>query len=141
MEDGIWISKDAYVDQSARVISPSFIGPRCVIQPGATIGPFASIERDCVIDCGTTITRSSILPRTCLAPGLLIEESVVNGVQLENLGWNVRLNLAPARLARSISARGRFARRERRDGSFDHTVTNTSGRSGAAMPAWVRVSL
>lgn len=141
IRDGVWIADDAKVDESVRIVGPAFIGPRSVIRSGATIGPFTSVEPDCVIDGGTTITKSSVLPGTYLAPGILVEESVVSGKYLEDLRWGVHVDLAPARLARRISARSRWAHKLRStpsEVSQDYVPSHST--SGGA-PSWVRVNL
>ena len=145
IRDQVWIGEDVVLDDSVRIVGPAYIGPRTVVCPGATIGPFTSVEQDCVIGHGTAIERSSVLPSTDLAPGLSIQQSLVDGSCLENLRWQTVVDLAPAGLARRIShtafsggvARARSAAKR----------ANTSDRNQAAgskpsNPAsWVRVQL
>jgi hypothetical protein len=100
--DQVWVAEDAVVDPSARILGPAYIGERVVIHSGATIGPFSSVEHDCTIDCGTTVERSSVLPYTHLGMGLLVQHSLVNGNQLEHLGWQAIVDLAPAGLGRKM---------------------------------------
>ena len=143
VRDQVWIAPNAILDSSVRIIGPAYIGPRTTVRAGATIGPISSIEHDCVVDCGTTVERSSILPRTYLAPGLLIQESLVNGNRLEHLTWQTVVDLAPAGLARRIprstsANRNDFAMRS----SHGSTEWKTNLPAPAAsVPHWMQVNL
>ena len=98
----VWVGEGAEIADSVRFVGPAYIGARTRILSGATIGPFASVENDCVVDCGTAIEHSTVLPHTYLAPGLLIRDSVVNGGYLEHLRWSAVADLHPGRLGRKI---------------------------------------
>jgi carbonic anhydrase/acetyltransferase-like protein (isoleucine patch superfamily) len=102
----VWIGEGADLATSVRTIGPSYIGARTIIRAGATIGPFASVERDCMVDCGTTIERSTVLPQTYLAPGLLIRNALIDGRYLEDLQSGIVADLKPAGLARSLPQPG-----------------------------------
>jgi len=105
MGEQVWIGENVKLDSSVRILGPTYIGARSRIRAGATIGPFASVERDCVVDCGTTVERSTVLPRTYLAPGLLIRDGVVDGGYLEHLVWGTVADLQPAGLGSRIPRR------------------------------------
>lgn len=105
IRDQVWVGEGVELAKSARVIGPTYIGERAIIRAGATIGPFASVERDCVIDCGATVERSTVMPQTYLAPGILIQDGVVDGGYLEHLGWETVVDLRPAGLGNRISRR------------------------------------
>jgi hypothetical protein len=143
IRDRVWLDATAVVDDSARIVGPSYIGPRTIIHTGAAIGPFTSIERDCVVDAGTTVEHSSVLPQTYLAPGLSIQQSLVDGSFLEHLGWHTVADLAPAGLGHRIG-RARVSRRRPFTG-FAGTVQDRaawpwSGHS-TSKPYWSRVEL
>ena len=146
IREQVWIGEGVELADSARVIGPTYIGARTIIRAGATIGPFASVEPDCVVDCGTTVERSTVLPYTYLAPGLLIRGELVDGGYLENLGWGAVADLHPAGLA------GRIHRSEERRQAFSKTATDVFSRAarasarGFALPPtasqpWVQVQL
>jgi hypothetical protein len=98
----VWIGEGASLASSARVIGPSYIGARTVIRAGATVGPFASVEQDCVVECGTTLERATVLPRTHLASGLLIRNALVDGSYLKDLESGIVADLEPGGLADSL---------------------------------------
>ncbi len=126
IREQIWVGEGANLADSVRVIGPSYIGARTIVQAGATIGPFASVEHDCVIGCGTTVERSTVLPYSYLAPGLLIRHQLVDGGYLEDLSWGAVADLRPAGLG------SRIQRHEaRRQGLRDTAVPSRTGRAGA----------
>jgi carbonic anhydrase/acetyltransferase-like protein (isoleucine patch superfamily) len=105
IREGVWIGEGVSLADSARLIGPTYIGAGTVVRAGATIGPFASVEHDCVVDCGTTVEHSTVLPNTYLAPGLLIRHELVDGGYLEHLGWGAVVDLQPAGLGGRIEPR------------------------------------
>ena len=143
--DQVWIADDVILDESVRMIGPAYIGPRTIVRFGATIGPFTSIERDCVVGHGTTVNRSSVLPSTELAPGLLIQQSIVDGSCLEHLEWQTVVDLAPAGLSRRISQTTFSGRAFRAKPTPNNTHTfafNAVTSSKQPSPqSWVRVQL
>jgi hypothetical protein len=122
LREQVWIGEGAEISDSARILGPAYIGARTVIRAGATIGPFASVERDCVVDCGTAVEHSTVLPHTYLAPGLLIRDSLVDGGYLEHLSWRAIADLHPSGLGGRIESK-------RKGNSFDvipHVSANDS---------------
>ena len=106
IREQVWIGANVTLSDSVRLIGPSFIGDGTVIRAGATIGPFASVEHDCVVDSGTTVQRSTILPGTYMAPGLRIRRALVDGGSLEDLSSGAVADLQSGLLARRMN---RFA--------------------------------
>ena len=145
IREQVWIGEGVKLADSVRVIGPTYIGARSIVHAGATIGPFASIEPDCVVDCGTTVERSSVLPYTYLAPGLLIRGELADGGYLEKLSWGAIADLEPAGLG------SRIHRIKERRQAFSKTATEVflrardSARSLALPPTasqpWVQVRL
>jgi hypothetical protein len=126
IRERVWIGEGVRVATSARVIGPTYIGAHTIVRAGATIGPFASVERDCVVDCGTTVERSTVLPDTYLAPGLLIRNGLVDGRHLEHLGWGAVADLEPAGLG------GRLPRRVSGKQTFSPAITDSCSRGDGA---------
>ena len=102
IREQVWVGEGVSIASSARVIGPTYIGDRTIISGGATIGPMASVERDCVVDCGTTVQQSTILPGTYLGPGILVREALVDGAYLQDLRGGAIADLLPGGLARKI---------------------------------------
>lgn len=123
----VWIGEGVKLASSVRFTGPAYVGAGTVVRAGATIGPFASVEHDCVVDCGTTVERSTVLPHTYLAPGLMIRNELVDGGYLEDLDWGVVADLQPAGLGH------RIRHSETRRQAFSET--DVFPRSGSAS-AW-----
>lgn len=146
IREQVWIGEGAQLAESVRVIGPTYIGARTVVCAGATIGPFASVEHDCVVDCGTAVQRSTVLPYTYLAPGLLIRHRLVDGRRLEDLNGGTVVDLQPAglgsRIERRESRRKTFGANDispRADGPFIWD-SNSSSSSIAPQP-WMQGQL
>ncbi len=146
IRDQVWVGEGVDLADSARIIGPTYIGAHTTIRAGATIGPFASVEHDCVVDCGTTVERSTVLPYTYLAPGLLIRQELVDGGYLEDLSWGAVADLGPAGLGSRIRPL-EFRRRTvgenvcdafpRADGALAWDVASSS----TASQPWLQVQL
>jgi carbonic anhydrase/acetyltransferase-like protein (isoleucine patch superfamily) len=145
IREQVWIGEDVKLADSARVIGPSYVGTRTIVRAGATIGPFASVEHDCVVDCGTTVERSTVLPHTYLAPGLMIRHQLVDGGYLEDMSSGAVADLHPAGLGSRI-----LHRRESRRKVFSETdvfsrASSASAleyaRSSTASQPWLEVKL
>jgi carbonic anhydrase/acetyltransferase-like protein (isoleucine patch superfamily) len=126
IREQVWIGEGVQLASSVRVIGPTYIGARTIVRAGATIGPFASVERDCVVDCGATVERSTVLPHTYLAPGILIRRGLVDGGKFEDLDGGTVADLQPARLG------SRIQQRESRRQAFEETATDVSSWAGSA---------
>ena len=142
----IWIGEDVNLASSARIIGPTYIGARTTIRAGATIGPYVSVERDCVVDCGTTVEQSTILPDTYLAPGLHVRDGVVDGQYLEHLGWAAVADLQPAGLGRRIPPRKSSGKAPSRTGKDPISAAGSVpawrfGSSAVPSTAWLQVQL
>ncbi len=146
IREQVWVGEGVNLAESARVIGPTYIGAHTAIRAGATIGPFASVEHDCVVDCGATVERATVLPHTYLAPGILIRQGLVDGGYLQDLGSGAVADLQPAGLASRIQ----LCESHRRP--FEKTASDASPRadsslawdfvpSSTAAQPWLRVQL
>ena len=125
IRDQVWVGEGVNVAASARIIGPIFIGARTTIRAGATIGPYASVEHDCIVDCGTTVQHATILPHTYLATGLLIRHALVDGRYLEDLESPAVADLQPAGLGKSM------LQKESRKKPFDEPAIDALARAGS----------
>lgn len=104
--DKVWIDPSAYVDRSAKIEGPCYIGAHSRINAGVVVTGYSSIERNCEIDLGTILDHACILPNTYLAPGLHVRNSVVDGTRLEHLDRGVTVDLGPTGLAARKATNG-----------------------------------
>jgi hypothetical protein len=128
IREDVWMGEGAILADSVRLVGPAYIGARTTVRSGATIGPFVSVEHDCVVDCGTTVERSTVLPYSYLAPGLLIRQGLVDGGYLENLNWGTVVDMQPAGLG------SRIQRREARKPVFNGIPADTSSLTDNVLP-------
>ena len=99
IRERVWLGDGVRLASSAKALGPTYIGDRVIVLEGVTVGPFASVERECMVDCGTTLERSTVLPGTYLAPGLLIRKALVDGGQMEDLCSGTVVDLEQCGLA------------------------------------------
>ena len=118
--EGVWVSEDAWMERSVRLTGPCYVGSKTMLHDCVSVGPFSSVENNCIIDCGTTIESSSILPQTFLAAGLNVRRSIVDGACLEHLDTGTTVNLQAFGLARRVGHQGRM----RLDGRFRPAAGN-----------------
>jgi hypothetical protein len=138
VRDQLWTGDNVSIDPSARLIGPAYIGSGSVIGAGATVGPFASVEHNCFVDCGTSIERSTILPFTYLSPGLLIRDAQVDGSEIEDLVRETSVDLKPARLTSGMPRL-----KANRHLSWWEGMNPRQGRAASAKPSntWWEVQL
>jgi len=94
----VWVNDDAWVEESARIVGPAYIGKNSRVHAGCTINGASSIEQQCEIDCGTSVDDCSILSRTYLGMALKVCNAVASEHTLFHLGRNVELQFHDRRL-------------------------------------------
>lgn len=103
---GVWIDDGARVHRSARIVAPAYIGRGARVRASALITRFSNVERRCLVDYGTAIEDSSLLPHTYVGRGLDVAHAVVDGNRLVNLSRNVAVTIEDANiLGRTVSTR------------------------------------
>lgn len=73
---GIWVSPTARVHRSVRLVAPCYVGPYARIRAGALITRATSLEHHAIIDCGTVVEASTVLPLSYVGVGLDLMHSV-----------------------------------------------------------------
>ncbi len=94
----IWQGPGAQVDSSAVIAGPAFIGAGTRIAACCTLSGASTIERNCEVDCGTTVEQSCILQGAYLGVGLDVRRSIVNDNRLFHLDRNVEVRISDRRL-------------------------------------------
>lgn len=108
LSEGIWVDEGASIARSVRLTAPCYIGSKTTLHDCVSVGPFSSVESNCIIDCGTTIEGSSVLPHSFLAAGLNVRRSIVDGPCLEHLDTGTSVNLQAFGLGRRVGNQGRM---------------------------------
>jgi NDP-sugar pyrophosphorylase family protein len=100
---GVWLAPGASIEKGARLLAPSFIGAFARIRTGAVITRCASIESHAVIDCGTVVENSTVLPYSYIGAGLDLAHSLAGKQHIANLRRDVTAEIADPRLMAAIS--------------------------------------
>lgn len=101
---GVWIDKGARVHRSARVVAPVYIGQGAQVRASALITRCSNLERKSLVDYGTAVEDSSILPYTYLGRALDLAHSVADGNRLVSLSRDAGVTVEDSKiLARTVS--------------------------------------
>ena len=74
---GIWVGEGARISPGARLLAPCRIGPRCDVEAGAEIGPFACLGPGCQVARGATVRHSVLWSGCHLGPGAEVRGCVL----------------------------------------------------------------
>lgn len=96
--ESVWQGTDCEIDENAVIAGPAFVGARSRIAAGCTIAPGAVIERDCEVDCSTTIQESWIQQNTYVGVALDVRRSIIARDTLFHLDRNIRVNIGEPNL-------------------------------------------
>jgi hypothetical protein len=86
----------AHVDEGATLVGPVRIGPGCIVERGAQLGPQVVLSRDVVVSAGTRLEHCLVLPGSYIGAGLTLSHAVVNGPRVRHVRWGVESRLAEA---------------------------------------------
>ena len=100
---GVWLAPGATIEKGARLLAPSFIGSFARIRTGAVITRCASVESHAVIDCGTVVENSTVLPYSYIGAGLDLAHSLAGKGHIANLRRDVTAEIADPRLMAAIA--------------------------------------
>lgn len=100
---GVWIARGAMVEKGARVLAPAFVGSMARIRAGAVITRCSSVERHAVVDCGTVVENSTVLPFSYVGAGLDLAHSVAGMGRVVNLYRDVDVEIVDPKLISSLS--------------------------------------
>lgn len=100
---GVWKEDGAKIDRGARVIAPAYIGASSRIRASALVTRCSVIEHHCLIDCGTAVDNSTVLPFSHMGPALDLCNSILSLQHITNLTRNVLVTIEDPNLVRSVS--------------------------------------
>ena len=101
------------------------------MEASCTIMGASALERQCEVDCGTTVDDCCVFPGTYLGMGLNVTHSLVKGSSLFHLNRNIEMEIGDSRLIGATSPSHQLGRRARSvlgsNGAFGSSlVTRTS---------------
>lgn len=78
---GIPVGRGSSVHRSATLIEPYWLGEGCQVGAGAVVGPYVSLDRDCIIGEGAIVSHTHLGSGTRIGPHARIKgRSIENGV-------------------------------------------------------------
>jgi hypothetical protein len=110
---GIWLGEGARIERSANVLAPAYIGANSWVRSSCTISGASAVEKQCEVDCATSVDDCCILPGTYLGMGLNVSNAIVGAGKLFHLGRGVELEMNDGRLIGSTSGSRRLTRTTR----------------------------
>jgi N-acetylglucosaminyldiphosphoundecaprenol N-acetyl-beta-D-mannosaminyltransferase len=97
---GSWIktpwggmSPSARVHPQAVIEGPVLLGPGCLVDAHARIGPDVVLERDVVVTRGSSVAHAVVLPNTFIGEGLSVQGGIACGNRLYPLNLGVTIEL------------------------------------------------
>ncbi|MFL6439363.1 MAG: hypothetical protein ACJ71Q_17445 [Terriglobales bacterium] len=101
---GVWVGCGARVDRGVRLVAPCYVGASSKIRAGALITRGTSIEHHCIVDCGTVVESSTLLPLSYLGAGLDLMHSVVGTKRIVSVKYSAELAVEDATLVSAVPA-------------------------------------
>ncbi|HET9741214.1 MAG TPA: hypothetical protein VFQ00_00565 [Terriglobales bacterium] len=101
---GVWVAPKARIARGVRLVAPCFVGAYTRIRGGALITRGSTIEHHCVIDGGSVVENSTMLPLSYLGKGLDLMHSVVGSKKLESLSHAAQVEIEDSSLISMLPA-------------------------------------
>ena len=99
---GVWIAAGAKIDRSVRLVAPCYIGSYARVRSGSLITRGSSIEHHSVVDCGTVVEASTLLPLSYLGAGLDLMHSVVGLKRIVSVKYAAELDVEDSSLVSAV---------------------------------------
>jgi carbonic anhydrase/acetyltransferase-like protein (isoleucine patch superfamily) len=97
---GVWMGERATVEKEARIVAPAYIGRDVTIAQQCLITRGSNVECNSLVDYGTVIEDTSVLPNTYVGIGLDVCHSIVDGSRLLNIERGVMLDIEDSAVMR-----------------------------------------
>jgi hypothetical protein len=88
------MSPDAVVNIEAQMQGPVLVGPGCVVERAAEVGPNVVLTKDVYVSAGAQVRKAVVLPNTYVGGRVTLDRAVAQGNVVQNLKWGVRTVLA-----------------------------------------------
>ncbi len=106
---GVWMAEGAEVEKDARIVAPAYIGRQAVVSQQCLVTRGSNIECKSLIDYGTVIEDTSVLPNSYVGIGLDVSHSIVDGDKLLNLQHGVVVTIEDSAVMRQNKPLGEAA--------------------------------
>lgn len=87
---GVVIGRGAKVDASAQLVAPAYIGENVVVGKGCEIGPDGYVGSNSIVETGSRVTNTVVLPSTYVGAHL----ELVNKVACRSSVWDIARGVA-----------------------------------------------
>jgi carbonic anhydrase/acetyltransferase-like protein (isoleucine patch superfamily) len=101
---GIWIGTSARVHRSVRLVAPCYVGPYSKVRKGALITRGSAIEHHSVVDCGSVVEASTLLPLSYLGAGLDLSHSILGNKRIVSVKYGAELEVEDKSLVSTMPA-------------------------------------
>ncbi len=99
---GIWKAEGARIDRRARIVAPAYIGAYARVRNAALVTRCSSVEHHSIVDCGTAVDNSTILPFSYMGVGLDLCNSILSEQQIVHLKRKAVVTIEDPRLVDSV---------------------------------------
>jgi hypothetical protein len=93
ISQNIWAGDEAFIHPTAHISGPAYVGAHTMVDAGCALGRNVVIERDCEIDCGTTLEDCSITHNTYAGPGLNFKNAIAGPGWLYSLEHRTTISI------------------------------------------------
>ena len=101
---GVWVGQAAKIEGDVRLVAPCYIGPFTRVRSGSLITRGSSLEHHSVVDCGTVVEASTLLPFSYLGAGLDLVHSIVGSNRIASLKHAAELEMEDKTLVSVVPA-------------------------------------
>src|SRR5215813_1200792 len=101
---GVWVGQGARIERNVRLVAPCYVGPSARVRSGSLITRGSSIEHHSVVDCGTVVEASTLLPLSYLGSGLDLVHSVVGFKRIASVKYSAELETEDTSLVSVVPA-------------------------------------
>ena len=99
---GIWIGTGARVHRSVRLVAPCYVGAYSKVRKGALITRCTSLEHHSIVDCGSVVEASTLLPLSYLGAGLDLTHSIVGNKRIVSVKYGAELEVEDQSLVSAV---------------------------------------
>lgn len=103
IKPGVWTGEGAHIHKTARVLAPAFVGAHSKIRALSVLTRGTVVEHHSMIDCGTVIENSTVLPLTSIGTALDVAHCVVGLGRIANLRRKVEVEILDEKLVGAVS--------------------------------------
>ena len=102
IREGVWVGPGTKIHPSCTITAPTYIGARVNLGEWVIVGPHSEIGDGCIVDDGSSVIGSSILPGSYIGRNLEVRSCIVNQHTIFNVELQSVYVAADEMLASSV---------------------------------------